>query len=134
MLRYGAWMGGDRDGNPFVTPDVTVEAIRQLRSSALRRHTGWNNSASGSIKSDRYVEIPARTCRIAGCRCRAAADHRRTAEPPQHTSRTDASAYHKAAGHPAPYRNTSPTGSALAALRPSHTPTTTAANWYRTFG
>ena len=38
LLRFGAWMGGDRDGNPFVTPEVTVEAVRLLRTSAISRH------------------------------------------------------------------------------------------------
>ena len=37
ILRFGSWMGGDRDGNPFVTPDVTVEAVRHLRGWAIKQ-------------------------------------------------------------------------------------------------
>jgi phosphoenolpyruvate carboxylase len=36
FLRYGSWVGGDRDGNPFVTLDVTEEALRTMKESILR--------------------------------------------------------------------------------------------------
>jgi phosphoenolpyruvate carboxylase len=36
VVRLGSWMGGDRDGNPFVTADVTQQALREHQGLALR--------------------------------------------------------------------------------------------------
>lgn len=36
LLRFGSWMGGDRDGNPYVTPEVTAETLSVLRDAGLR--------------------------------------------------------------------------------------------------
>lgn len=41
FLSFGSWMGGDRDGNPFVTADVTAHTLHRLREEAIDRHLEW---------------------------------------------------------------------------------------------
>ena len=41
FLMFGSWMGGDRDGNPFVTADVTERTLLRLRAAAIDAHLAW---------------------------------------------------------------------------------------------
>lgn len=38
FLRFGSWIGGDRDANPFVTPEVTLETVRRQKDIVLRKY------------------------------------------------------------------------------------------------
>ncbi|MEO0447787.1 MAG: phosphoenolpyruvate carboxylase, partial [Verrucomicrobiota bacterium] len=35
-IRFGLWIGGDRDGHPFVTAEVTRNTLKQLREQAIK--------------------------------------------------------------------------------------------------
>lgn len=38
FLRFGSWIGGDRDGNPNVTPDITWETLQKQRKLVLKKY------------------------------------------------------------------------------------------------
>ena len=38
VLRFGSWMGGDRDGHPHVTSDITLQTVLWLRHAAIEAH------------------------------------------------------------------------------------------------
>ncbi len=38
VVKFRSWIGGDRDGNPFVTPEITQEAYGLQSNVALSRH------------------------------------------------------------------------------------------------
>lgn len=59
-LKYRSWIGGDRDGNPKVTNDVTRFAIIEQRNTAIElfRRSLLDLRSELSI-SDRQVKVPA---------------------------------------------------------------------------
>lgn len=38
FLKYGSWIGGDRDGNPFVTVEVTEKTLKEQKQCVIRRY------------------------------------------------------------------------------------------------
>lgn len=38
IINIGFWPGGDRDGNPFVTPETTLNVAKKLRASIIKKY------------------------------------------------------------------------------------------------
>lgn len=59
LLRYRTWIGGDRDGNPFVTPDVTRESLKTYRTAVLQLYLAELAGLQNELSiSSRRVKIP----------------------------------------------------------------------------
>jgi phosphoenolpyruvate carboxylase len=57
-IRFGTWVGGDRDGNPNVTPEVTLQVLAMQRRLALRRLSGAVEALVRTLStSTRVVEV-----------------------------------------------------------------------------
>ena len=41
FLQFGSWMGGDRDGNPYVTAPVTAQTLCRHRNAAIDHHLSY---------------------------------------------------------------------------------------------
>jgi len=57
-IRMGSWIGGDRDGNPFVTADVLTMATRRQIATALERHLTDLHRLSRSLSMTERLVTP----------------------------------------------------------------------------
>jgi phosphoenolpyruvate carboxylase len=58
-LYLGSWVGGDMDGNPFVTPDVFTEALLKQHRSVLRKYSEDLRSIAPTFSHAAYRAPPA---------------------------------------------------------------------------
>ncbi len=57
FITFGSWIGGDRDGNPFVTPEVTRQTMAYHRSIILNRYLSQLEIIFGHLsQSDNWVD------------------------------------------------------------------------------
>ncbi|HKT08122.1 MAG TPA: phosphoenolpyruvate carboxylase, partial [Gemmatimonadaceae bacterium] len=60
VLDFGSWIGGDRDGNPNVTPAATRQAVREYRRACVRRYRARLTDLVRRLSiAERSVPIPA---------------------------------------------------------------------------
>ncbi len=60
FLRMGSWIGGDRDGNPFVTADVTRQTLTMQSERAVRFYLEEVHQLGGELSLDgRIVGVSA---------------------------------------------------------------------------
>ena len=52
VLRYASWIGGDRDGNPNVTTDVTLQTLATLRETARQIYLAEVEALSQHLTQD----------------------------------------------------------------------------------
>jgi phosphoenolpyruvate carboxylase len=59
LLGFGSWIGGDRDGNPFVTPQTTVQALDLMREQCLRLLESGVERLAGRLSLSERLTGPA---------------------------------------------------------------------------
>ncbi|MGA7594454.1 MAG: phosphoenolpyruvate carboxylase [Gallionella sp.] len=60
LLRVGSWIGGDRDGNPFVTHEVMIDAVHQHAALALEHYLDETRTLGMRLSlTDRLVDVSA---------------------------------------------------------------------------
>jgi len=57
-LTFGTWVGGDRDGHPLVTADVTARTLMELRRNALQLHKHSLHRLGGRLSLSEKLQPP----------------------------------------------------------------------------
>ncbi|MFB6154599.1 MAG: phosphoenolpyruvate carboxylase [Haloferacaceae archaeon] len=52
LFEFRSWAGSDRDGNPFVTPEVTTDTLERQRSVVLEKYRTALKRLSGIVSQD----------------------------------------------------------------------------------
>jgi phosphoenolpyruvate carboxylase len=80
FLRIGTWIGGDRDGNPFVTADVLQQTLRMQSNHVLRFYLEELHLLGGELSLDGLLVQTSQELRELADRSPDRSPHRR-AEP-----------------------------------------------------
>jgi len=59
-LRFGTWVGGDRDGNPYVTPETTIATARRASHVILGRYQETLEELTRRLSLSSAIAPPAR--------------------------------------------------------------------------
>jgi len=62
-VSLGSWMGGDRDGHPFVTAEVTRATLEQHRQAVLERYAGEIEMLYGILSGSEHIAPVSRALR-----------------------------------------------------------------------
>ena len=54
-LSFGSWVGGDRDGHPFVTSEVTATTLSSLREAAIEIHDRFLAELEQNLTFNEYT-------------------------------------------------------------------------------
>src|SRR5208282_1803721 len=58
LLKFGSWIGGDRDGNPLITSRTTADTLELARKTILEHYI---------LEIDRLIDELSSSVRRAGC-------------------------------------------------------------------
>lgn len=78
FLRFGSWIGGDRDGNPFVKPELTEKALHMHTREILQEYcrrvnelidilTHSSSLCNSSIELQQSIERDVHACKESDC-------------------------------------------------------------------